>query len=88
MEYSCQISRLCVMNDIHKHVMSILADLHECDQHIHLILLVEVLTNTKQHRNLYPKTFPTFNKKWASATGLSGLHAVSRKANGGLSHSI
>ena len=48
----------------------ILADLHECGEHIHLILLVEVLDNTKMQRNLSPKKFPTLGQKWASASGL------------------
>ena len=48
----------------------ILAKLHQCGEHIHLILFIEVLDNTKKQRNLSPKKFPTFGKKWASASGL------------------
>ena len=45
----------------------IIANPHECGEHIHLILLVEVLTNTKQQRNLLPESFPTPDR---AATGL------------------
>ena len=37
----------------------ILAKLHQCGEHIHLILFIEVLDNTKKQRNLSPKKFPT-----------------------------
>ena len=37
----------------------ILANIHECGEHIHLILSVEVHTKPKMQRNLFLQPFPT-----------------------------
>ena len=44
-----------------------------------MILLVGILNNTKQQRNLFLKTFPAFCRKWASATELNEIVTIKKK---------
>ena len=53
----------------------ILADIHECGEHIHLIVLVEVHTYTKQLRNLFLQPFPTHE---GATTGLICVAVLGR----------